>query len=172
MNTRSTGECRLGAIVRCARDGVVAGVRQDSDRGGPGQSFVQDANYVLIRHADGTFGEYYHLKRDGALVKLGQHVVAGQPIALSGNTGETTGPHLHFDVFNTSDELKKVTIPVTFRTGTGEIVTPQEGQEYVGAAFPETPPLPSPNPDVTLWHAVRNGDLARAKAALGRRRQP
>ncbi|MFH1211650.1 MAG: M23 family metallopeptidase, partial [Candidatus Woesearchaeota archaeon] len=47
----------------------------------------------------GEFSQYLHLKFKGSLVKTGVRVKKGQPIALSGNTGFTTAPHLHFIVF-------------------------------------------------------------------------
>jgi len=56
------------------------------------------ANFVRILHDDGSMALYAHLKSEGVLVRVGQRVRAGQPIGLSGNTGFTTGPHLHFAV--------------------------------------------------------------------------
>ncbi|MGW2344908.1 transglycosylase family protein [Streptomyces sp. NPDC001661] len=51
---------------------------------------------VVIRHADGKYSQYGHLS--ALTVKSGQRVVAGQRIARSGSTGNSTGPHLHFEV--------------------------------------------------------------------------
>jgi murein DD-endopeptidase MepM/ murein hydrolase activator NlpD len=56
------------------------------------------ANFIRLLHDDGTMSLYAHLKSDGVLVRPGQRVTAGQRIGLSGNTGFTTGPHLHFAV--------------------------------------------------------------------------
>ncbi|MCW3059483.1 MAG: mepM, partial [Capsulimonas sp.] len=62
----------VGTVVRAARGGTVVAVRSDSNRGGPDPSFANDGNYVIVKHGDGTFGEYCHLKLHGNLVALGQ----------------------------------------------------------------------------------------------------
>ena len=54
-------------------------------------------NFIIIQH-DGYDTVYYHLKQNSLLVKAGDKVVAGQPIATIGNTGHTTGRHLHFGI--------------------------------------------------------------------------
>jgi murein DD-endopeptidase MepM/ murein hydrolase activator NlpD len=118
------------SIVQAARDGVVVGVRQDSNAHGVGERFNNSSNYVIIRHGDGTYGEYLHLKQNGALVKLGDTVRAGQAIALSGDTGHSSRPHLHFAVFRTIDGNTRETLPVKFQTRDGKIQTLEEGQTY------------------------------------------
>lgn len=120
----------VGTTVCAARDGVVVGVRQDSDLGGPDRAFTNCGNYVIIRHVDGTYAEYFHLKKDGALVALGASVQAGQPIALSGATGYASVPHLHFAVFRPLDGYKRETLPVFFKTKTGLHSRLIEGQDY------------------------------------------
>ena len=79
-----------GTIVCAARGGLVASVKDDSKTGGPSIAYDRYNNYVLIRHEDGTLGHYCHLQQHGVLVKVGQVVSAGQPIAHSGNTGFST----------------------------------------------------------------------------------
>lgn len=118
------------SIVLAARAGVVVGVRQDSNVGGVADRFRNSANYVIIRHGDGTYGEYLHLKQNGALVKLGETVQAGQAIARSGNTGRSSGPHLHFAVFRTIDGKTRETLPVQFKTREGQVQTLEEGKIY------------------------------------------
>ncbi len=75
-----------GDTVRAALTGVVKNVGYDS--GGYG-------NYVVITHPDGVETRYAHLSR--SLVVAGQQVISGDAIALGGNTGNSTGPHLHFE---------------------------------------------------------------------------
>lgn len=89
----------IGTPVLAARDGVVMQVESDFDKAGLNlERYGGRANFVRILHDDGTMTLYAHLKAEGALVRVGQRVRAGQQIGLSGNTGFTTGPHLHFVV--------------------------------------------------------------------------
>ncbi|MBC7474599.1 MAG: M23 family metallopeptidase, partial [Candidatus Sericytochromatia bacterium] len=88
-----------GTEIRAARDGVVVGIKSDSSTSGWGEKYAKFANYIYVQHSDGTFGGYIHLKKDGVKVELGQKVKVGDIIGLSGNTGWTDGPHLHFWVY-------------------------------------------------------------------------
>jgi len=81
--------------VVAARAGVVVAAR-DSFRDGNGLDLQE--NFVFIRHGDGTIGRYFHLTHRGALVVVGDTVLPGDTIGLSGNTGQSALPHLHFDV--------------------------------------------------------------------------
>ena len=58
-----------------------------------------------VQHADGTIAVYGHLAHDGVLVGVGQQVARGEPIALSGHTGFSFAPHLHFSVSNPPVEV-------------------------------------------------------------------
>jgi len=59
----------------------------------------QVGNEIVIKHSNGEFTDYCHLKHKGVLVKPGQKVKAGDIIGYSGNTGWSIKPHLHFVVF-------------------------------------------------------------------------
>lgn len=78
----------IGDTVRAAFDGKVRIVRNQGRRKGYGM-------YVVIRHTNQLETVYGHLSE--WLVKPDQYVKAGDPIALGGNTGRSTGPHLHFE---------------------------------------------------------------------------
>jgi hypothetical protein len=89
----------IGTPVLAAREGVVMQVESDFDKAGLDmEKFGGRANFVRILHDDGSMGLYAHLEEGGVLVQVGQRVRAGQEIGRSGNTGFTTGPHLHFAV--------------------------------------------------------------------------
>jgi len=87
----------------------------------------------MIRHDDGTLGHYCHLQKDGICVEPGQRVNAGQVIAHSGNTGFSSGPHLHFCVFKTKDGKERVSIPIKFKTADEQPVTLVQGRRYKAA---------------------------------------
>lgn len=119
-----------GTPVHAARDGVVVGTKDDSDAGGSDKKFEWDANYILIRHSDGTLGHYVHLKRGGCRVKVGQKVKTGEMIGQSGNTGHSTGPHLHFAVFKAQSGKQRETVPIKYRTTPLMAEVLAEGRSY------------------------------------------
>jgi peptidase M23-like protein len=122
-----------GTLVHAARGGVVVRVKGDSDKGGASLEYDRYNNYVLIRHEDGTLGHYCHLQKGECLVKVGQTVAAGDVIAHSGDTGFSSGPHLHFCVFKTKDGCTRVSIPVKFRTSQDRAITLTSGHAYRAA---------------------------------------
>ena len=103
-----------GTAVHAARDGEVVATRADSSRGGASIHFKHCENYVIIRHRDGSFAEYSHLRSGGVRVRLGQRVRAGEVLGFSGNTGRSSEPHLHFAVFKTIDGGSRETFPIVF----------------------------------------------------------
>ncbi len=113
-----------GTPVLAARDGVVMQVESDFDKAGLNrEKYVERANVIRILHDDGSMAVYAHLKLDGALVRAGQRVAAGQRIGYSGNTGYTTGPHLHFAVqVNRGIDLES--IPFQMRGPSGPVAIP------------------------------------------------
>jgi murein DD-endopeptidase MepM/ murein hydrolase activator NlpD len=67
----------VGTPVHAARGGVVAKIEESHNKGCWDDGCGAFANYIVILHNDGTTGEYYHLRQKGALVDVGDHVVAG-----------------------------------------------------------------------------------------------
>lgn len=85
----------IGTKIYAASDGTVLFVKEDAD--GPTGN-AADNNEIAIRMADGNVVQYLHLKRDGAIVEVGDQVLAGDLIGYSGNTGNSMAPHLHIAI--------------------------------------------------------------------------
>ena len=81
---------------------------------------------MRILHDDGTFALYAHLNWNSIRVNPGDRVQAGQYIADSGNTGFSSGPHLHFAVQRNLG-MRVESMPVTFRGPGGSPISPQRG---------------------------------------------
>lgn len=77
----------IGDTIRAAFDGKVRVVKNQGRRG--------YGKYIVIRHDNGLETVYGHLSKQ--IVEINQLVKAGEPIALGGNTGRSTGSHLHFE---------------------------------------------------------------------------
>lgn len=121
----------VGTPIYAARDGIVVGVQSKNTIGGADKKFAEYANYIYIKHSDETIGAYLHLKQNGVKVKLGQKVEAGQQIGLSGNTGWSGGPHLHFWVYKVrEDGAMRESIPITFETSTEDEAVLLKGKSY------------------------------------------
>ncbi|WP_327695556.1 M23 family metallopeptidase [Streptomyces sp. NBC_00459] len=103
-----------GTKVVAAHGGTV--VKAGGNGAGDGSAY---GNAVVIKHGNGTYSQYAHLSRIS--VKVGQVVATGQRIALSGNTGNSSGPHLHFEIRTTANYGSAVD-PVAFLRAKGVTV--------------------------------------------------
>lgn len=114
-----------GTGIYAARGGTVVIVAYDSYAGGTKTGpDAPKANLVRILHEDGTMAVYAHLQWESVRIRPGDTVERGEYIARSGNTGFSTGPHLHFAVeINTG--LRLSAVPVTFLGAGGAAVTPE-----------------------------------------------
>ncbi|UYQ63620.1 M23 family metallopeptidase [Streptomyces peucetius] len=84
----------IGTPVKAASAGTV--VKAGPNGGGDGPAY---GNAVVIKHNNGKYSQYAHLSKIN--VNIGSKVKAGQTIAKSGNTGNSSGPHLHFEIRTT-----------------------------------------------------------------------
>ena len=100
-----------GTNVVAAHGGTV--VKAGGNGAGDGPAY---GNAIVIKHGNGTYSQYAHLSRVD--VHIGQVVTTGQHIALSGNTGNTTGPHLHFEI-RTTPNYGSAVDPVAFLRAEG-----------------------------------------------------
>ncbi len=97
-----------GTEILAPKSGTVIDIKVDSKEGGmdPKYNDVKYVNYMTLKHINEEYSQYVHLKYNGTLVKQGDKVKIGQPIAISGNTGFSTEPHLHFQVFRLTKKNK------------------------------------------------------------------
>lgn len=113
-----------GTPVLAAREGVVMQVEDDFEGAGlDREKFGGRANLVRVLHADGTMAVYAHLQPDSVMVRPGARVLRGQRIAASGNTGFSSGPHLHF-VLQVNRGMRLVSIPFRLRSAAGAVAIP------------------------------------------------
>lgn len=105
-----------GTPIIAARAGMV--VKTENGQNGRGND--PSGNFVRVLHDDGTMGVYLHLKQGSVSVREGQRVVVGSALALSGNTGNSSGPHLHF-VVQRNTGLGLVSIPYQFNQPVGAL---------------------------------------------------
>ncbi|HRZ04756.1 MAG TPA: M23 family metallopeptidase [Candidatus Competibacteraceae bacterium] len=113
----------LGTPVRAARAGVIMEVAGDFFDGGADPKYQTQANAVRVLHEDGTMAVYAHLHPDSIRVSPGQRVERGAWLANSGNTGFSTGPHLHFAIQRNAG-MELVSIPFKFAGANGSAITP------------------------------------------------
>ena len=125
--------CPVATPVVAARPGVVVAANARAQGSGTSAEFLDDrrANFVIIRHSDGTLGEYMHLAPSGVEVAPGQSVVRGQELGLSGNTGFSSTPHLHFQVMTAADDgIAKRSFPFELAVTSQRSSAPIQGQRY------------------------------------------
>lgn len=91
-------QCPEKTPLYAIRSGIVTQIKEDSVTGGPSIQYVHQSNEIWIDHGDGTASRYSHLYPQGVFVEVGEFVVQGELLALSGNTGFSYGSHLHLEV--------------------------------------------------------------------------
>lgn len=121
-----------GTPVLAARDGVVMNVERDFYRSGTDKErYGPRANHVRVLHDDGTMAVYAHLKLESVQVHPGETVLAGDLLAYSGNTGYSTGPHLHFAIQRNAG-MRIVSEPFRFAGSDGRPIRPEAGTTLGG----------------------------------------
>lgn len=110
---------KKGTPILAARNGVVIRTKADGTKGGVNKKYRLEGNYIVIRHNDKTQAGYWHLKKDGVLVNVGDTVTKGQLIGFSGKTGYAAIPHLHFIVWKIINGNQLQSIGTRFKTSKG-----------------------------------------------------
>ncbi|WP_336323352.1 M23 family metallopeptidase [Streptomyces lavendofoliae] len=104
----------VGTLVKAAHSGVV--VKAGPNGGGDGPAY---GNAIVVKHANGRYSQYAHLSTID--VRVGQTVKTGQNIARSGNTGNSSGPHLHFEI-RTTPNYGSALNPAKFLRAEGVVI--------------------------------------------------
>ena len=118
-----------GTEICAIRDGLVVKAIDEHKKGCPDESCAKFNNFVLVLHDDGSYADYSHLQKGGAMVKVGDRVKSGQVIALSGKTGIASGPHLHLEVYTmTWDGQNSIAVKYMVE---GKATMPVEGMSYL-----------------------------------------
>ncbi len=162
-----------GTPVVAARGGVVADVTLVYEAGGISLDLRDKANSIVIVHDDGTVAQYAHLaKRSGTTIKVGDRVNAGVVIGYSGNTGYSSGAHLHFAVTKpevmADGRVAHVALPIKFYVDTWTLpFEPRRGAlvtaSYSGISGARVAQPPSRDPQGSLAHEPASVSLIPVK---------
>jgi murein DD-endopeptidase MepM/ murein hydrolase activator NlpD len=126
-------DCPVATRVLAARPGIVVATNAAALGAGTTPDFLEyrRTNFVLVLHDDGTLGEYMHLAPSSIEVAPGQRVERGQELALSGNTGFSSTPHLHFQVMTAADDgVGARSFPIRFAVSPHRVEEPVQGRSY------------------------------------------
>lgn len=111
-----------GSEIHAVASGTVTQIKDGLPQNTPGAKSLAvpitletiGGNHVIVDIGDGLFAFYAHMQPGSLRVKVGDHVQVGQALGLVGNTGNSSEPHLHFDICNASSELACEGIPYAF----------------------------------------------------------
>ncbi|MBL9017346.1 MAG: M23 family metallopeptidase [Myxococcales bacterium] len=126
-------DCPVATKVLAARPGIIVAANAQAQGSGTTQEYLdyKRTNFVIVLHDDGTLGEYMHLAPATVQVKPGQRVERLQELALSGNTGFSSTPHLHFQVMTASpDGVSARSFPFEMAIAPDRVTEPVLSQRY------------------------------------------
>jgi murein DD-endopeptidase MepM/ murein hydrolase activator NlpD len=126
-------DCPVATTVVAARPGIVVALNADAQGSGTTPDYLdyRRTNFVLVLHDDGTLGEYMHLAASGVRVSVGQQVARGDELALSGNTGYSSTPHLHFGVITAAEDgVNAQSFPFELQVKFRRSEQPVQGRSY------------------------------------------
>jgi murein DD-endopeptidase MepM/ murein hydrolase activator NlpD len=126
-------DCPVATPVLATRPGVVVVTNAAAQGSGTTSDYLEyrRTNFVLVLHDDGTLGEYMHLSPSGVEVHPGQRIERGDELALSGNTGFSSTPHLHFQVMTAGEDgVSARSFPFRIAVTAARIEEPVQGRAY------------------------------------------
>ena len=121
----------IGTEILASRDGIVVDVQDKNSGNCVKKECAENNNFIVIYHEDGTFAEYTHIDTNSALVKKGDTIKKGEKIALSGNVGWSSGPHLHFFTFVPDIEKGRISVKSKFKTTSNKPEFLEEKKSYL-----------------------------------------
>jgi murein DD-endopeptidase MepM/ murein hydrolase activator NlpD len=113
----------IGTPILAARSGRIMDMEDNFHGAAQQERYLTRSNQIRILHDDGTMAVYAHLQPNSIRVRRGVNVKRGQWIANSGNTGYSSGPHLHF-VIQLNAGMSLESLPFRFVTPAGGTITP------------------------------------------------
>lgn len=121
----------IGTTLVASRGGQVVAIEESfSD----GTGIPREENYVVVLHEDGSASRYIHVKHQGALVEVNDIVSQGDAVALSGHSGNSSEPHLHFEVMSgfciPHEDEGCYTVPVNFSNTRSHVNGLVQGETY------------------------------------------
>lgn len=128
-------DCPVATPVLATRPGIVVAANATAQGSGTTPEFLEykRTNFVIVMHDDGSLGEYMHLSPSSVQVKPGQSVDRGEQLALSGNTGFSSTPHLHFQVMTAArDGIAAHSFPFEMAVAPNRIEEPELAHRYTG----------------------------------------
>ncbi len=126
----------IGTPVLAARGGVVMDAMQRfPDHGRVDPALASKANFVRVLHDDGSMAVYAHLQRNSLRVRPGMRIAEGYWLANSGNSGYSSGPHLHF-VVQINIGMALESLPLRFYLPDGGSMDPDRPQRLSGVLNP------------------------------------
>ncbi|HHW4679434.1 MAG TPA: M23 family metallopeptidase [Xylella sp.] len=125
-----------GTPILAARAGLVMEIQTGFQETTTHGRNAGGGNLIRILHEDGSMAVYAHLSPEGIAVHQGDRVTAGQLLGLSGNTGFSTAPHLHFAV-QLNRQLHLVSVPFRMASPLGELRFPQKTVTIYSHRTPE-----------------------------------
>ena len=121
----------IGTPILASRAGKVIDMEDDFHGAGQSDRYLARSNQIRVLHSDGTMAVYAHLQPNSLNVRPGSSVSKGQWIASSGNTGYSSGPHLHF-VIQLNVGMTLESMPFRFISPNGGTMTPGERMMIAG----------------------------------------
>ena len=133
---------------------------------------VNNVNRIVVNHGDGTYALYLHLTLNGSIYNVGDYVTQGQVIGYSGNTGCSTGAHLHFMLMNSGASWYSQSIPISFCDVSTNGGVPVSGSSYtanscinVSLNSPSNGASNVNSPITFSWNATSGADAYRINVA-------